>query len=85
MMLRCFGVGPVVEHAAVDLAGQVQQDADFVLERGNQFGLRQDHGNLGGVEGEAGYHGAVHRFDSGRSSTQRYIATGQRGCRAARW
>ena len=36
----------VVELRAVDLAREVKQDADFVLQRGNEFGLGQDHGFL---------------------------------------
>ena len=38
-----LGCRAIVELGAVDLACQVQQDADFVLQRRNQLGLAQDH------------------------------------------
>jgi hypothetical protein len=44
----------VVEHRAVDLAGEVKKDADLLLQRCDQFGCGQDHGFL---ERESGCRG----------------------------
>ena len=38
-----LGRGTVVELGAVDLAREVQEDADFFLKRGYELGLGQDH------------------------------------------
>jgi hypothetical protein len=65
------GRGPVVELRAVDLAREVEEDPDFVLQRGRQFGPGQYHGVL--------------RLDgrSGRISPAGYTSSGLQ-CQARR-